>query len=344
VYKSVVHFLRKKQSKSFHNRRNEARSLQEQLHRRTYMHTVPAEGKIKVYLHQTGFDLQFTRYYQCTLDDNFQFYLTGTARDADVVVFINTIDSSIALPGQKVILFFHEPSMYAYLYQSVVDEAFASEHDLEVVTHLPDPGAFLRGTISRRVHRTIPYVHFHHNADRALVNQAHEGKRDKLVCSITSGLSGMVGYENRRKFIEEFTKTNSALDLYGKYNRNVANLASYRGECDSKWQTMGRYKYNLVIESAREDWYVSEKVFDSIICGCFPIYYGSDKVLDILPANSVYYLPDLDSESLAKLNVFLQSHEDGIVPTVSKTFIYENFSFYKALENIILGKSIRFDI
>jgi Glycosyltransferase family 10 (fucosyltransferase) C-term len=344
VFKRIAHFINKEQSKAYHRKRNEGLRLQEQSHLQTYLQTVSAEDKIKVYLHQTGFDLQFTRYYHCTLDDNFPYYLTTNARDADVVAFINTIDPSIVAPGQKVILFFHEPLMYAHLYQSVLDDKFATEHQLEVVTHLPNAAAFIQGTTLGRIHRTIPFVHFHHNADRNLIGQTHRGDRDKLICSIATGLSGLPGYENRRKFIEGFSKENSALDLYGRYSKSVINLSSYRGECESKWQTLGRYKYNLVIENSREDWYVSEKIFDSIICGCFPIYYGSDKILDLLPADSLYYLPDLDSESLAKLNVFLQNHEDGVVPMNSTKFIYERFSFYKALENIILGKSIRFDI
>lgn len=343
MHRKIIHFFKKQRAKSYQKKRNNKLKLQEESYLRMYRENVSAENKTSIYMHQTGFDLQFSRYYQSTLDDNFSYYLTGSASTAEVIVFINTIEPNIVLPNQKVILFFHEPLAYAHLYQSELDDNFAIEHKLEVVTHLPTEKLFIQSTNVGKLHRTIPHVHFHHHADRSLVGSVKQGKRDKLICTITSGLSGLPGYEDRRKFIEGLTKTNPDFDLYGRYSKFAAKIKSYRGECASKWNTLNNYKFNLVIENSLEDWYISEKIFDSLICGCFPVYHGSNKVFDILPGDSFYYLPDLGSKSLAKLNEFLDNHKDGIKPKISTKYIYEHFSFYKALENILLGKDLRMD-
>jgi len=338
-----MHFFKKQKAKNYQKKRNSRLTLQEASYLRMYRETVSAENKTSIYMHQTGFDLQFSRYYQSTLNDNFPYYLTGSAKTAEVVVFINSIEPNIVLPDQKVILFFHEPLAYTHLYQSKLDDNFAIEHKLEVITHLPTQKLFIQSRNVGKLHRNIPFVHFHHHADRSLVGNVEQGKRDNLICTITSGLSGIPGYEDRREFIEGLTKTNPDFDLYGRYSKFAANIKSYRGECESKWNTLNNYKFNLVIENSLEDWYISEKIFDSSICSCFPVYHGSNKVFDILPRDSFYYLPDLGSRSLANLNEFLDNHRDGIKPKISTEYIYERFSFYKALENILLGKDLRMD-
>jgi hypothetical protein len=336
-----MHFFNKRKARRYQEERQHELTLQEQSYLRTYRETVSPEKKTRVYLHQTGFDRQFSRYYQCTLDDSFSYYLTSDASAAEVIVFINTIEPSIVLPNQKVILFFHEPLAYAHLYQTELDDNFAIEHGLEVITHLPTAKPFIRSGNPGRVHRTIPYVHFHHHADRRLIHQLAQGNRDKLVCTITSGLSGIPGYDQRRRFIEGLTEANPAFDLYGRYSKVAASIKSYRGECALKWQTLKDYKFNLVIENSVEDWYISEKIFDSLICGCFPIYHGSSKVFDLLPSDCFYYLPELDSRSWSSLNDFLRDHRDGIKPQLTTGYIYQRFSFYNALESILLGKALQ---
>src|SRR5882762_7098134 len=120
-----MHFFRKQRAKSYQKKRNDKLKLQEESYMAMYRETVSAENKISIYMHQTGFDMQFSRYYHSALDDNFPYYLTGSANTAEVVVFINTIEPNIVLPNQKVILFFHEPLAYAHLYQSKLDDNFA---------------------------------------------------------------------------------------------------------------------------------------------------------------------------------------------------------------------------
>ena len=46
---------------------------------------------------------------------------------------------------------------------------------------------------------------------------------------------------------------------------------------------MSVYKYSIVIENSSD--YVSEKLFDSLLSGCIPVYVGPDLSLYDLPEN-----------------------------------------------------------
>jgi hypothetical protein len=63
---------------------------------------------------------------------------------------------------------------------------------------------------------------------------------------------------------------------------------------------MAPYHYNLAIENyADNDWYVSEKLWDSLLAWCLPIYYGGSAADKLLPPGSFLRLPSLDEKGLA---------------------------------------------
>jgi hypothetical protein len=63
---------------------------------------------------------------------------------------------------------------------------------------------------------------------------------------------------------------------------------------------MAPYYYNLAIENyAENDWYVSEKLWDSLLSWCLPIYYGGSAADKLLPSGSFLRLPSLDEKGLA---------------------------------------------
>lgn len=43
---------------------------------------------------------------------------------------------------------------------------------------------------------------------------------------------------------------------------------------ESKIEALGRFRYSIVVENCREDWYFSEKLIDCFACGTVPIYWG----------------------------------------------------------------------
>lgn len=56
---------------------------------------------------------------------------------------------------------------------------------------------------------------------------------------------------------------------------------SYRGPVRDKWEVLPYYKYSLCYENVRDEpGYLTEKLFDSLRCGCVPIYWGAPNVAD----------------------------------------------------------------
>lgn len=87
-----------------------------------------------------------------------------------------------------------------------------------------------------------------------------------------------------------------AFNLWGKLKRSVASLRvklygykpfpSYRGEVRDKSTVLRRSKFAYCYENTiGPDNYITEKIFDSFLSGCVPVYWGAENVLDYIPAN-----------------------------------------------------------
>jgi hypothetical protein len=69
---------------------------------------------------------------------------------------------------------------------------------------------------------------------------------------------------------------------------------SFKGTSEEKLSTLASYKYSLVIENSIE--YMSEKLFDSLFAGTFPIYVGPNPVDFGIPEFvAIHAKPDIDS-------------------------------------------------
>lgn len=91
-------------------------------------------------------------------------------------------------------------------------------------------------------------------------------------------------------------KPTPAFDFWGKIKRSIPSLRvklfnykifpSYRGEVRDKRSVMRRSKFAYCYENTRgPDNYITEKIFDSFLSGCVPVYWGADNVLKYIPAD-----------------------------------------------------------
>jgi len=348
----IMHSLRKHKQKRILNIENTDKELREAIFHAEYEATFSPKNKIKVYVHQTGFKFPFTRFYQSSINKEFDFFLVDEAQDAEVVVFINAIEKGIGRPEQKIILFYHEPEAYKHLYQSTIADELLSLHKMVIISQIDNVNKLIKSgsgvDISDRIThlRTIPHVHFHHMAAAAELNTI-KPSRKKLICSVVSGFIGVPGYEDRRKFLEGFSKSTPQFDIFGRYSKSIQSLQAYRGYAASKYQTLSQYRYNLAIENSLEDWYISEKIFDALMCGCMPIYYGSEKIFDLLPNEWFHFLPDLSPKSiklannLAQTDSYLSVAENRV--EIAKT-IDKEFSFYQKLNNVLIDQDQHFQL
>ncbi len=117
-------------------------------------------------------------------------------------------------------------------------------------------------------------------------------------CSwITSGIARTQNHRQRLAFLKMLQNSTVEFDLYG---RGLPEWSNSLGLVDNKWHAMAPYYYNLAIENyAENDWYVSEKLWDSLLSWCLPIYYGGSAADKLLPAGSFLRLPSMDEKGIA---------------------------------------------
>jgi hypothetical protein len=106
-------------------------------------------------------------------------------------------------------------------------------------------------------------------------------------------------YSARRTSIRYFEEAHpNNFDLFGlrwnKHNNFIERFLSYRskhyksyiGAVKNKWEVMPKYRFSLCYENVRDvPGYVTEKIFDSIRCGCVPIYWGANNIEDYVDSD-----------------------------------------------------------
>ncbi|MCT7952797.1 glycosyltransferase family 25 protein [Ancylothrix sp. C2] len=92
------------------------------------------------------------------------------------------------------------------------------------------------------------------------------------------------------------------VDIYGKkWPENIAIENSRAGDWHGrKLEILPKYHFNLCFENTIADYYCTEKIWDSIGCGCLPIYYGGK--------NSTIY-EDFETNSFLDYTDFRNPHE-----------------------------------
>jgi hypothetical protein len=123
-------------------------------------------------------------------------------------------------------------------------------------------------------------------------------------------------YTERMRAVEFFSRTNN-IDLYGidwdKASRRmgrtwvpgrlrqmhlafqdwvdkihpapllVAARKVYKGELETKWDTLASYDFALCFENARFKGWLTEKLFDCLRTGTIPIYWGATDIEELVP-------------------------------------------------------------
>jgi len=144
-----------------------------------------------------------------------------------------------------------------------------------------------------------------------------------------------------------WNKPAPAFDFWGKARRSIPSLRtklfgyspfpSYRGEVRDKGEVLRRSKFSYCYENTRGlSNYITEKIFDSFVCGCVPVYWGADNVLDYIPADCFIdrrafkdtaavhkFLLSISPENYAR---YQENIESFLCGNVAKKFSLDNFA------------------
>ncbi len=84
---------------------------------------------------------------------------------------------------------------------------------------------------------------------------------------------------------------------------------SYRGEVRLKRDVLARSKFSYCYENVSDlpNW-VTEKIFDSLLAGCVPIYWGANNVADLIPTDC--FIDRRKFDDMDTLHRFLESIDE----------------------------------
>lgn len=90
-------------------------------------------------------------------------------------------------------------------------------------------------------------------------------KKSKMLSIIASGKDGMKGHKLRNGVLEAYK---DKMDVYGRKYKELEN----------KIDGIKPYRYQIVIENCKEDYYFTEKLIDCFATGTVPIYWGCPSI------------------------------------------------------------------
>jgi len=122
---------------------------------------------------------------------------------------------------------------------------------------------------------------------------------------------------------------------------------SYRGKVNSKLAVLSNYRFSICYENARDiPGYITEKIFDSMISGCIPVYWGANNITDHIPKDCFIDKRDFDcyedlygylmAMSDAELDARIQSIEAFLSSDNAYPFSAECFA--ESIVNTVMKK------
>ena len=63
-------------------------------------------------------------------------------------------------------------------------------------------------------------------------------------------------------------------------------MKAYRCSCQSKLETLSKYRFSLCLENMPMEGYVTEKIFDCFYAGTVPIYRGGSRIEKYVPTDT----------------------------------------------------------
>ncbi len=208
-----------------------------------------------------GYKVQFTR-------DG-----SNISRDVAAVISFNEVSRDflrnlIPCPNYKRLLFLTEPPVVMpQIYDSKLSCQFG-----KIFTMFDD----LAGKAN--------YHKLHFAMPRLAVADPIPDFSEKKFCLLINGNKDFGHpkslYGERRNAIRFFTDKGE-FDLYGP---GWDGYPAWKGYVTSKWETLKNYKFCICYENMKDQLgYMTEKLFDCLIGGCVPVYWGASNVADYVP-------------------------------------------------------------
>ncbi len=131
---------------------------------------------------------------------------------------------------------------------------------------------------------------------QALRDERPIDNRPIALACVTSGKRLWPGHDVRLDFLRAVRAAGIPMDLFGK---GLPSDLSPLGPVESKATVYRASRMALVIENDAEgERYVTEKLWDALICWCLPLYHGSRAPDTIIPPEAFVRVPSLDQAGI----------------------------------------------
>jgi hypothetical protein len=141
-------------------------------------------------------------------------------------------------------------------------------------------------------------------SDRKIFNKS------KLVSLISSGKEQTNGHKFRNSITKRFV---DKLDLYGRLHNPI----------EFKIESLKDYRFQVVVENIKSDFYFTEKIIDCFQTGTIPIYWGCPSIGNFFDSNGI-----IEFNNLEDLENILNSLSNELYESKLKS-ITNNFELSK---------------
>jgi len=148
--------------------------------------------------------------------------------------------------------------------------------------------------------------------------------KTKNISIIASAKRNTIGQRLRHEVISQV----SGLDVYGRGYKPVEN----------KLEALKDYRYSIIIENIKKDYYFTEKLIDSFMTGTIPVYYGCPSISEFFDMRGMIIINSVDD---LKKNMFELTEEKynsmkkyiDINFEKAKQYLISEDNIYKILKN-----------
>jgi GR25 family glycosyltransferase involved in LPS biosynthesis len=263
---------------------------------------------------------------------NYELVWTDVKEDIDYYVIINYPPEDEYYDPKRTIVFQMEPWVYdnSKLWGVKMWGKWAN----------PDPKKFLEVRGCKTDHHNNVQWQIELTPNELNKPELFEKDKGSIISSICSSKyfdEGHIARIDFLKFLEE--KGDVLLDIYGQENKH--GFKNYRKQLPVKNKSDGykSYKYYFIMENNFEPNYITEKLWEPILCESLAFYYGCPNVTDYINQDALVLLDVKDFEKSYQIikraiKEDLWSQRIDIIRQ-EKQKILNKMAFFPTIDNII---------
>jgi len=167
-----------------------------------------------------------------------------------------------------------------------------------------------------------------------LYAEEYPDKSKNFSCIMsTKNNSRFIGYQKRIDFLQQIEIITNDIDIYG---RGREKELSYKDTCPRLAYI--DYKYTLSCENCSMNGHATDRIYDSIVNWCVPIYWGMKDIERLCLPSEAYRLIDIEKDDPSKVLDYVSEPIDKVTHEAlcfSKHHIMDNLNFWNKIYEVL---------